>query len=135
MAIVKYLSDLAEEEHISVRPLWLPAIPAQIFIADLYEKYGIKENDGELNPVIGEYDDPDNQRQNVLTLPLTSGGNAIIYGSTGSGKELMLSSIIYSTITTHDSSEVNFYIVDCGAETLTVFRQAPHVGEVLLANE
>lgn len=42
----------------------------------------------------------------------------------------MLSSIIYSTITSHDSKEVNFYILDFGAETLTMFRNAPHVGDV-----
>ena len=47
----------------------------------------------------------------------------------------MLTSIIYSSITEHDSSEVNFYIIDCGAETLTVFKNAPHVGETLLSND
>ena len=47
----------------------------------------------------------------------------------------MLSSIIYSTITTHDSKEVNFYILDFGAETLTMFRNAPHVGDVILSTE
>ena len=47
----------------------------------------------------------------------------------------MLSSIIYSTITTHYSDEINFYILDFGAETLTMFKEAPHVGEVLLSND
>ena len=47
----------------------------------------------------------------------------------------MLSSIIYSSITTHDSKEVNFYILDFGAETLTMFREAPHVGEVILSTD
>ena len=68
-------------------------------------------------------------------MPLSTDGNALIFGSTGSGKELMLSSIIYSSITTHDSSEVNFYLLDFGAETLTMFKYAPHVGEVLLSSE
>ena len=45
----------------------------------------------------------------------------------------MLTSIIYSTITTHSSDEVNFYILDFGAETMTMFKKAPHIGEVLLA--
>ena len=47
----------------------------------------------------------------------------------------MLSSIIYSCISTHDSKEVNFYILDFGAETLTMFKDAPHVGEVMLSTD
>ena len=47
----------------------------------------------------------------------------------------MLSGIIYSTISTHDSKEVNFYILDFGAETLTMFRNAPHVGDVILSTD
>ena len=74
-----------------------------------------------INPIIGEFDDPNNQRQDILTLPLSAEGNTIIYGSTGSGKELMLSTIIYSTIVDHTPEEVNFYILDFGAETLRSF--------------
>jgi S-DNA-T family DNA segregation ATPase FtsK/SpoIIIE len=47
----------------------------------------------------------------------------------------MLSSIIYSCISTHDTKEINFYILDFGAETLTMFRKAPHVGEVILSTD
>ena len=80
-----------------------------------------------------EYDDPEDQAQNILTLPLSKEGNTIIFGSAGNGKELMLSSIIYSCISTHDTKEINFYILDFGAETLTMFKNAPHVGEVILS--
>ena len=47
----------------------------------------------------------------------------------------MLSSIIYSCISNHDSKEINFYILDFGAETLTMFKDAPHVGEVMLSTD
>lgn len=133
--IIKYIVEEAKQTSVSIPQLWLDRIPNYIYVEDLKAKYNYQAKKNSINPIIGEYDDPDNQRQNVLTLPLTSGGNAIIYGSTGSGKELMLSTIIYSSITTHDSSEVNFYLLDFGAETLTMFRNAPHVGEVLLSGE
>ena len=133
--IVKYIVDKAAKEKISVSQLWLDRIPNVIYIKDLKEKYNYVSNRNEINPIIGEYDDPDNQKQGLLTLPLSKEGNAIVFGSTGSGKELMLSSIIYSTITNHLSDEVNFYILDFGAETLTMFRNAPHVGEVLLSDD
>ncbi len=134
-SIIQYIIEEAKSEHISIEQLWLDRIPDLIYIEDLKKKYNYQIKKNDINPVIGEYDDPDNQQQNVLTLPLSRDGNTIIFGSGGSGKELMLTSIVYSTITTHDSSEVNFYILDFGAETMTMFRKAPHVGEVLLATE
>src|SRR5699024_10488210 len=60
VAIVKYLSDLASEEKISVRPLWLPPIPSHIFVDCLERKYGVRPQHLVLNPVVGEYDDPFN---------------------------------------------------------------------------
>ena len=133
--IIKYIVDQAKSENVSIEQLWLDRIPDVIYIDQLKEKYHYRVQKNVINPIIGEYDDPDNQAQNLLTLPLSSEGNTIIYGSAGSGKELMLSSIIYSCISTHDTKEVNFYILDFGAETLTMFRNAPHVGEVILSTD
>ena len=133
--IIKYIVEQAAHENVSIDQLWLDRIPDVIYIDKLKEKYGYHTIKNNINPIIGEYDDPDNQRQNILTLPLSADGNTIIFGAAGSGKELMLSSIIYSTISTHDTKEVNFYIMDFGAETLTMFREAPHVGEVILSND
>ena len=133
--IVKYIVDEAKQANISIDQLWLDRIPDVIIVDELKKKYSYHAKKNDINPIIGEYDDPDNQRQALLTLPLSQRGNTIIYGSAGSGKELMLTSIVYSSITNHDSEEVNFYIIDCGAETLTVFKNAPHVGEILLSTE
>ena len=133
--IVKYIVEEAKKEKIYIDQLWLDRIPNVIYVEELKAKYNYITQKNNINPIIGEYDDPDNQKQNILTLPISQEGNTIIYGSTGSGKELMLTSIIYSTISTHDSKEVNFYLVDFGAETLTMFKNAPHVGDVLLSTE
>ena len=133
--IIKYIVDQAAQENVSVEQLWLDRIPDVIYTDELKAKYNYHTVKNVINPIIGEYDDPDNQRQNILTLPLSADGNTIVFGSAGSGKELMLSSIIYSTISTHDTKEVNFYIMDFGAETLTMFKDAPHVGEVILSND
>ena len=133
--IIKYIVEEAKSENVAIDQLWLDRIPDVIYIDKLKEKYGFKAIKNDINPIIGEYDDPDNQKQNVLTLPLSKEGNAIVFGSGGSGKDLMLASIVYSCISTHDSREVNFYILDFGAETLTMFKQAPHVGEVILSSD
>ena len=133
--IIKYIVHEAEKENVKVEQLWLPRIPDVIYTDALKEKYHYKPVKNIINPIIGEYDDPDNQAQNLLTLPLSELGNTIIFGSAGNGKELMLAGIIYSCITSHNSNEVNFYILDFGAETLTMFKNAPHVGEVVLSTD
>ena len=88
-----------------------------------------------MDPVIGELDDPARQKQDVLKLPLSTEGNAIVYGSVGSGKTSFLNAMTYSLIHEHTPEEVNVYLMDFGAETLRSFIQAPHVGDVILSSE
>ena len=133
--IVKYLSDIAAKENIKIKQLWLDKIAAVIFIDKLTIKYNYTTSPFIINPIIGEFDDPFNQRQGLLTLPISQDGNSIIYGSAGSGKEQMLNAIIYSTITCHKPEEVNFYILEFGAESLRIFSKAPHVGDILYVND
>lgn len=136
VAMVKYLSDLAREEHIKVRPLWLDAIPAYVFPEELIAKYNVQKTEPYiLKPVIGELDDPFNQSQKVLTLPISEGGNTIIYGVAGSGKLTFITTMVYELIRNHSAEYLNLYILDFGAETLKMFEKAPQVGGVLLSSE
>ncbi|MBQ5951819.1 MAG: type VII secretion protein EssC [Lachnospiraceae bacterium] len=135
VALVKYLSDIAEEENIHERQLWLPPIPAQIFVDQLEEKYGYQPEAYRLNPVLGEYDDPFNQEQHLLTLPLSDEGHTIVYGSTGSGTEELLGTLTYSILRHHSAEEVQLYIMDFGGETLGAFRAAPQVGDVIFSTD
>jgi DNA segregation ATPase FtsK/SpoIIIE, S-DNA-T family len=134
--INKYLAKLAKEENISVRPLWLDPIPESIYLQELKQKYAAEEAERRvLNPVIGEVDDPANQRQLLMRLPLTKEGNAVIYGAAGNGKTTFLTTLVYSLMEDHTPSELNLYILDFGSETLRAFSKAPHVGDVLLSHE
>lgn len=135
VSIVKYLSDLAVEEKINQRPLWLPAIPEFVYVDMLEKKYGHKTEDAVLNPIVGEYDDPFNQKQNAFTLALSAEGNCIVYGSTGNGKATFVTSLVYSLIKNYSADDLNVYILDFGAETLKAFEKAPQVGGVLLSYE
>ena len=98
-------------------------------------KYNYIPEKGVINPIVGELDDPANQRQDLLTLNLSKGGNTIIYGSAGSGKNTFISSAIYSSITNHSADEVNFYIMDFGSEIFRTYRKAPQVGDILLVGD
>ncbi len=133
--IVKYLSNIAEKENIKVKQLWLEKIPALIYLDKLATKYNYAARPFILDPIVGEFDDPFNQRQGILNLRLTKDGNAIIYGSATSGKEDMLKSLIYDVMTRHKPEEANFYILEFGTESLRVFTKSPHVGDILYIND
>lgn len=88
-----------------------------------------------MKPVVGEVDDPFNQNQFPLVLPISDGGNTIIYGTAGSGKLTLLNTVIYELIRNHITDYLNIYIMDFGSETLKAFEKAPQVGGVVLLSE
>lgn len=133
--IVNYIYNLAEENNIKEEQLWLESIPEVIYVKNLRKKYNYTAQTNIISPVIGEYDDPSNQRQGILTVDLTNTGNTVIYGSADSGKEQLLNTLIYDTITTHTATEVQFYLIDLGSETLKIYKNAPNVGDVVLLGE
>lgn len=134
--ITAYLQDIAKSEKIKIKPLWLDPIPAVILVDNIKTKYRISDTGGyTLNPVIGEYDDPARQRQNILRLPLSAEGNVVVYGAAGSGKTTFLTTMFYSLMSEHSPEEVNIYILDFASETLRAFAKAPHVGDVILSFE
>ncbi len=133
--ILNAINDVAKSENISIKNLWLDAIPAKIYITDLLKKYNYNKENFLLNPVIGEYDAPTYQKQNLLTLPLSKKGNVLIYGMANSGKEDLLTTILYSLMTNHVAIEVNSYIIDCGSGTLNSFKNSPIVGDIVGSND
>ena len=135
VAVVDYLSALASGEQIASRQLWLPAIPALLYVEELRSKYAVQTEPLTLAPVVGEYDDPFHQRQGLLTLQLTDQGNALIYGAAGSGKVQLLNAALYDLLARHSARELNLYLLDFGEESLQAFEKAPQVGGVLLSGD
>ena len=131
--VLAYICAAAKAKNMVANKLWLDVIPSEIFVNDLIKKYNYTVKPYELEAIVGELDDPNNQRQDLLTLNFNNGGNTLIYGS--SNKEIMLSSIIYSLIINHSSEEVNIYIVDFGSEMFGTFKDAPQIGDVVLLND
>ena len=133
--IISYVIECCKKNNLKSDKLWLEKIVDNIYVDNLVKKYDYHEEEYILKPIIGEYDDPNNQRQDLLTIDLTDEGNTAIYGSSGSGKELLFSSMIYSLVTNHSPEELNIYIMDYGSGTLANFRNIPHIGDIILSNE
>lgn len=134
--VTNYISKVCEDEKIKCWKMWLDPIPALIYVDELGEKYPEPtQNSFVLNPIIGEYDDPAHQSQGILRVPITSEGNVVVYGSAGNGKAMFIEAMCYSLMSVHTPKEVNLYILDFGAETLTTFADSPHVGDIILSYE
>ncbi len=136
--LTEYIRKVSKDEGVAHWKMWLDPIPAHIYVDELAAKYsnaGLKRDPFVLEPIAGEYDDPAHQRQGLLRIPITSGGNVIVYGSAGNGKEMFIEAVCYSLITEHSPREVNLYLLDFGAEMLSAFSEAPHVGDVILSYE
>ena len=130
--VLKYICLMAEKVNLKANNLWLDRIPDKIYVDNLVDKY--KFNFGQsISAIIGEYDDPANQSQNILTLPLNSEANTVIFGRNSMDREMFLNSFIYSLCTRYKPNNINIYIMDFGSETLRMFYGFPQVGDVMLS--
>lgn len=134
-SIFNNICKLAKQENIKTNNLWLEPIPANIYVDGLRKKYKVVSEENEITAIIGEYDDPFNQKQGVLKINLLNKENIIIYGNAESGKETLLSTLIFDFITNYDSNKVQFYIMDFGSEALKIFRNDNHVGDVIFSDD
>ena len=133
-SIIKYLIDISDKQNIKRQQLWLDPMPEYIYLDDIEGKYHFNPTPYVFETIIGEYDNPKEQFQGLLKLDITA-SNTLIYGMVGSGKENLLWTIVFSIIKYHTPSEVNFYILDFGSETLKIFNKMPHVGDVILLED
>ncbi len=122
----------------AARKLWLPPLEKHTTVDGLRERYpDARANDAhwELDPLVGELDDPANQAKRLLTLPLSREGNAVVYGAVGSGAEGALQTMVYDLLLDHDASELNAYIMDLGSGGLMSFEKAPQMGGVVRGSD
>ena len=132
--ILEYICNIAKKENIRTNNLWLENIPTDIYVDKLREKYN-EIPSKEINIVIGEYDDPSNQRQGLVKLNLSKRDNIVIFGNAKSGKETLLSTFIYDLITNYSSEQAQIYILDFGTEALKIFKNSPHVGDTIFLGQ
>ena len=133
--IVRYIMETAKRCNFTKKQLWLDPIPENIFLNYVKQKYKVVDQPALLTATLGEFDDPYNQRQDVFQVDLTNKSNIAIYGNGESGKESLITLLLYDLITSHTPNEVQFYISDFGSKVFRSFRDAPHVGDVIYSEE
>ena len=133
--VTKYLIECAKSIGYKNQQLWLDNVPNELYYNDLIKKYPFQKKPYFLSSVIGEYDDPANQKQGVVQLNFTEGGNVLALGLTGSGKTTLLATIIYSLIINYSTEEVNIFAIDYISGSLKKFNNAPQVADVVTPTE
>ena len=127
-AIMKNIISIANKENKVSKRLWLENIPEIILESELEKKYNVVPVDNDVVAILGEYDAPESQKQDIVVYDLLNDGNTIIYGNDSFESEMLLEVLLYSTIKNYSSSKINYYIIDYGSETLRKFNKLPHVG-------
>lgn len=134
-AIMKIIIEVATKTGKFAKRLWLDNIDENSLVAEIENKYSYQPKEYDVISVIGEYDAPEKQTQGIIKYNYLENGNTIIYGNDGSEKEDLIGTLIYSATKNHKASEINFYIIDYGSESLRCFEKIPHVGGIIYASE
>ena len=133
-AIMNMIIMVANQVEKHTRKLWLENVPDFILETDLQSKYQMTF-DKKPAAIIGEYDAPEKQEQGIVSYNYLDDGNTIVYGTDGAERELFLNTLLYSTIKNYSSSQIQFYIIDYGSESLRSYLSCPHVGGMVFASE
>ena len=133
--VTAYIERLAAGEGARSKALWLEPIPGRIYLNEVAERHDLHMDPFVLDPLVGEYDDPANQRQLPMRVSFSEDGNVILYGAAGSGKTTFLTTMLFSLMASRTPDHLHIYVLDFGAETLRAFQSAPHVGEVVFSHE
>jgi len=134
VAVVNYLSELAEMLEVQPRNLCPPELPEKIDLEQLQRRYAEKVC-GEMSVCFGLMDDPENQTQLPLIFDFEHCQNMLIIGDIGTGKTTAIQSILYSLCSKLSPEDFNFYILDYSSRLMKLFKHLPHCGGVLYEEE
>jgi len=104
---------------------WLPEL------ADSYDLASLPTPRKDTDLVIGVRDEPDEQRQGVITFRPDVDGNLLVIGTGGSGKSTTLRTVAVAAGLTVRGGPCHVYGLDFGARGLSMLEVLPHVGSII----
>ena len=150
-AIVERLRRAAQDLRIKrPPPVWPDPLPTRLYLPEILGKHfqggwdGVQWSAcrplrpeakpiGEVQPLIGLFDDPARQQQVLFQLDPDRGGhNLLVFGSAGTGKSTLLRTLVSAVAHTRAPESAHVYIMDFGGtSSLRLMEGFPHVGAVV----
>ena len=128
------------------RPIWQPPLPPRLTLAEvspasvrsMERTFGsngqsLAQADW-LRALIGRLDIPQESRQEPFSVQFSDGHMAIL-GAAGSGKTMLLRTLLLSLALTHTPQDMWCYVIDPSGQGLSAFANLPHVGSVIPARD
>lgn len=134
-AVLDCVCEVAAAQGKRAGRLWLNPLPPRISLDDLERRYGTERDDGALDAVVGEMDDPANQRQQLYKIDLAQAGNVLLYGGQSSGVDGLAGAMLYSLAKAYGPEDLNLYVADLGSGALVAFDELPQCGGVVLSGD
>lgn len=123
------------------RPIWQPPLPARLSLIEIDPELSPERNlwsmlstDRWLTPALGRVDIPQESRQETLRIPLHTGHLAIV-GAPGSGKTMLLRTLLLHLALTHSPEDLWCYVIDAGGQGLSPLAKLPHMGALVQVRE
>ena len=118
-----------------VRPIWLPPLPARLFLGSVLEAATSRTTESSdeagIKVPIGLIDRPERQRQEVLVWDTAQGnGNLLIVGAGRAGKSTALGALLLSAALRLAPVDLTVLCVDLDAGFTSNLQQLPHVAAV-----
>ena len=135
IAVLKEVVDVSRTMNKRANRLWLENIPPIILVDDLFKKYQVKIHADNIKSIIGKYDIPERQEQGLLEFDFLNDGNTILYSQDGQETEAMIDLLLYYSITRYSSTDINFYLIDYGSQTLRKYEKSNFVGGIVTPGE
>ncbi|MBN1953456.1 MAG: type VII secretion protein EssC [Anaerolineae bacterium] len=118
-------------------PPWLAPLPDHVALPDLLDRAAVggwDEAEGMWRPArcwlaapLGLLDDPAHQRQLPLSIPLEQqDGHLIIVGAPGSGKGMLVRTLVMGLAHAHAPDALHVYLLQFGGQALQVLQHLPH---------
>lgn len=130
-AVTAHLIELNHRASRKAQPLWLPPLEEIIPLASLQQKYAFTPTAFTPMPLIGEVDDLENQQRLPLVLEVCGSKNTMVYGTTGSGKEMLLQTLLQNLLLYHGPQELRLFLADMANDGLAACLAAPQVADVI----
>ncbi|MDP9316023.1 MAG: FtsK/SpoIIIE domain-containing protein [Chloroflexota bacterium] len=143
--IVKHLENIGAPYLTTRRIIWQDPLPQRLTLAQVLPSTVLATFDEQkwwsnvpklrrnLLP-IGKLDIPQESLQTSLAIDLDK-GHLLVIGAPGSGKTMLLRTLLMSLALTERPSDIWCYLIDAGGQGLDPVRKMPHVGDLVPVRE